>query len=58
MSTRTKYLLQGLFFLVLAVFCIYTHATGKTPWVQKFTTAGTILSLLIGVIYIKNAFMK
>ena len=58
MSTKTKYLLQGLFFFLLAAFCLYSYFTGKAAWINKFTLVGTVLSLIIGIIYIKNAFMK
>lgn len=58
MSTRTKYLLQGLFFFLLAAFCLYTRFTGKAGWINNFTLVGTVLSLVVGIIYIKNAFMK
>lgn len=58
MSTKTRYLLQGLFFFLLAAFCLYARFTGQAGWIQRFTLVGTVLSLVVGVIYIKNAFKK
>ena len=58
MSTKTKYILQGLFFLVLSVFCLFAYITGKTGTMKNFTLSGTILSLIIGFIFLKNAFKR
>ena len=58
MSTRTKYILQGLFFFLLAAACLFTRASGHAAWVQKFSLVGTVLAALVGIIYIKNAFKK
>ena len=58
MSTRTKYLLQGLFFLLLALLCLYGHISGQSASIKNFTLAGTIVSLFIGIVYIKNALKK
>ncbi len=58
MSTKTKYLLQGLFFFILAALCLYARLTGQATWIRRFTIVGTVLSAVIGIIYIKNAFKK
>ena len=58
MSTKTRYLLQGLFFFVLAAFCIYARLTGQATWIKNFTLVGTVLSAIIGIIYIKNGLTK
>ena len=58
MSTKTKYLLQGLFFILLAAFCLYAYLSGKSSTIKNFTFAGTFVSVFIGIIYLKNAFKK
>ena len=54
MSTRTKMLLQGAFFLFLSVLCLYAYLTGKSTTVKNFTFVGIFLGLFIGIVYIKN----
>ena len=56
MSTKTKYILQGLFFFLLALFCVYAYMTGKSVTVKRFTFSGIFLCAFIGIIYLKNAF--
>ncbi|MBR6472949.1 MAG: hypothetical protein IKS99_04360 [Firmicutes bacterium] len=58
MSTRTKYIIQGLFFFLLSVFCLYAYMTGKSASVKNFTFAGIFFSLFIGIIYLKNGLKK
>ena len=58
MSTRTKNILQGLFFLILSVFCLISYMTGKSATMKNFTFAGTVFSLFIGIIFLKNGLKK
>ncbi len=56
MSTKTRYILQGLFFIILGLFCLYSYFTGKGLPDKRFSMAGTIFGLFIGIIFLKNAF--
>ena len=58
MSTRTKYILQGLFFLILSVVCLITYVKGNSSSIRKFTLAGTVFSLFIGILFLKNGLKK
>ncbi|MBQ2161543.1 MAG: hypothetical protein II444_06905 [Firmicutes bacterium] len=58
MSTKTKYFLQGLFFFLLALFCLYAFLTGRSETVKRFTLAGIFISLFIGILFLKNAIRK
>ncbi len=58
MNTRTKYILQGIFFLVLGLICIYTYFTGKAATMKNFSLAGIFLGMFIGILFIKNGLKK
>lgn len=58
MSTKTKYLLQGLFFLLLAAFCLYLYFTGQAQNLKRFSLFGTLFSAFVGIIFLKNAIKK
>ena len=58
MSTRTKYLLQGAFFLLLSLFCIYAYATGKSVAVKRISFPGIFFCMFIGIIFLKNGIKK
>lgn len=58
MSTRTKYLFQGLFFLLFAAFCLYMYLSGKAEHLKRFSLYGTIFAGFVGLIFLKNAFKK
>ena len=58
MSTKTKNILQGLFFLVLAVFCLFAYMSGKSATVRNFTFAGIFFCLFIGILFLKNGLKK
>ena len=58
MNTRTKYILQGIFFLVLGLICIYTYFTGKAVTMKNFSLAGIFLGMFIGILFIKNGLKK
>ena len=58
MSTKTKYLLQGLFFILLAAFCLYLYYTGQAEYLKRFSLFGTVFAGFIGIIFLKNAIKK
>ena len=58
MSTRTKYLLQGLFFVLLAAFCLYMYFSGNAGRLKNFSLYGTIFAGFVGIIFLKNAIKK
>ena len=58
MSTKTKYILQGLFFIFLSGICLYAYMTGKSSTLKSFTFAGIFLSLFIGIVYLKNGLKR
>lgn len=58
MSTKTRYILQGLFFILLGAFCIYQYFFAENISMKKFTGPGIIFSMFIGVLFIKNAFKR
>ncbi|MBO5995201.1 MAG: hypothetical protein J6Q41_06785 [Firmicutes bacterium] len=58
MSTKTKLLLQGAFFILLSLLCLFAYMTGKSSSLKSFTFAGIFLSLFIGAVYIKNGIKK
>ncbi len=58
MSTRTKYILEGVFFLLLGGLCMYSYVTGKVPSLQRFSLPGTIVGLFVGALLIKNGLKK
>ena len=58
MSTKTRYIIQGLFFFILAVFCLYAYMTGRSATIKNFTFAGIFLCLFIGLVYLKNGIKK
>ena len=58
MNTRTKYILQGLFFILLAAFCLYIYFTGQAEHLKHFSLFGTVFAGFIGLIFLKNGLKK
>ena len=58
MSTRTKYILEGIFFLLLGGLCMFSFFTGKVPSLTRFSLPGTIFGLFVGALLIKNGLKK
>ena len=58
MSTKTKYILQGLFFLLLSLFCLYLYFTGQTEHLKRFTLLGTVFAAFVGILFLKNGIKK
>lgn len=58
MNTKIKYILQGLFFLILGLVCTYTYFTGKAVSMKNFSLAGIFLGMFIGLLFIKNGLKK
>ena len=58
MSTKTKYIIQGLFFLILALFCVYLYVSGKSDNIKHFSIFGSVFAGFIGILFLKNGLKK
>ena len=58
MNTKTRNILQGLFFLVLSLFCLFAHISGSSNTVKNFTFVGIFFCLFIGILFLKNGLKK
>ncbi len=55
MSTRTQYILQGIFFLFLGAALLYLAFSGFSAANKKVTLLGAGICLFVAFLYFKNA---